>query len=181
MGGVQKPLSESSGRGPEVAGPLAPGAAALQGVGMARLGQSGPSGGAGQWKPGWPFLDLVALLKQCVSGAMAGYGLGRAPSGKPRCPSGALVWEMEGGGDRKLAMSAGWHVGKAWRTPVLCYLVCVMRGNSHKENWGAERLRPPLRVKASHRLNPADPGLKVALEPWARSVDSCSPCSLVLL
>lgn len=81
MGGVQKPLSESSGRGPEVAGPLAPGAAALQGVGMACLGQSGPSGGAGQWKPGWPFLDLVALLKQCVSGAMAGYGLGRAPSG----------------------------------------------------------------------------------------------------
>ena len=72
-------------------------------------------------------------------------------------------------------------MGKAWRTPVLCYLVCVMRGNSHKENWGAERLRPPLRVKASHRLNPADPGLKVALEPWARSVDSCSPCSLVLL
>lgn len=64
-------------------------------------------------------------------------------------------------------MSAGWHVGKALRTLVPCYLVHVMRGNGHKENWGTERLRPPLRAKASHQLNPGDPGLKVALEPWS--------------
>lgn len=74
---------------------------------------------------------------------------------------------MEGGGDRELGMSAGWHVGKALRTLVPCYLVHVMRGNGHKENWGTERLRPPLRAKASHQLNPGDPGLKVALEPWS--------------
>lgn len=79
---------------------------------------------------------------------------------------------MDGGGDRELGTSAGWHVGNASRTPVPCYLVHVMRGNGHKENWGTERSRPPLRVKASHRLNPADPGLKVALEPWALSLES---------
>lgn len=73
-GGVQKPLSESSGWGSEVAGPLAPGGAALQGVDTVRLGQPGLSGGAGQRKPGWPSLELVALLKQCVSGAMASGG-----------------------------------------------------------------------------------------------------------
>ena len=82
-GGVQKPLSESSGRGPEVAGPLAPSAAALQRVDTARLGQSGPSGGAGQWKPGWSSLELVALLKQCVARAMA---LGGPPAGSHGVP-----------------------------------------------------------------------------------------------
>ena len=107
---------------------------------MARLGQPGPSGGAGQRKPGWPSLELVALLKQCVSGC----GLGRAASGKPQCPSGALIWEMEGGGDRELGESTGWRVGNALRT---CYLVHVMRGNGHKGNWGTERSGPPLRLR----------------------------------
>ena len=61
------------------------------------------------------------------------------------------------------------------------YLVHVMRGNGHKGNWGTERSRPPLRVKASPQLSPADPGLKVALEPWALSLESwhlpLQPCA----
>ena len=70
-------------------------------------------------------------------------------------------WGQGAGNERRVAC------GQGIEDPCPRYLVHVMRGNGHKENRGTERLRPPLRVKASHQLNPGDPGLKVALEPWS--------------
>lgn len=65
---------------------------------------------------------------------------------------------MKWAGYRELGMRVGWDAGRVTRTAVHCHLICIVRGNSYEENWGAERLSSHSRARY-----PADPARPVRL------------------